>query len=146
MNSQLEKKEKGSSHVNEAILKTNFWKVRAHWTKTLQSGANCHTSEAHLRNRRINDSPLAELVHESLCNLEEVRGQQRFRLNYFQQQTLYAPLYCATSSPRTNTLSSRIISSSMAALRASRTVIYVDSGKNVGFSINYDATYGVLAF
>lgn len=35
----------------------------------------------------------------------------------------YAPLYCATSSPRTKTLSLRSISSAMASLSASRTVI-----------------------
>jgi hypothetical protein len=35
----------------------------------------------------------------------------------------YAPLYCATSSPSTNTLSFASISSAMASFRASRTVI-----------------------
>lgn len=38
----------------------------------------------------------------------------------------HAPLYCATSSPMTKTFSFLSISSTMASLRASRTVISLD--------------------
>ena len=43
-------------------------------------------------------------------------------------RTLYAPWYCATSSPITKTSLSRIISSLMAEFRASRTVICTERG------------------
>ena len=51
------------------------------------------------------------------CTLLTSHDTQRMH-----KPTLYAPLYRATSSPMMKTVSSRSISSSMAAFRASRTV------------------------
>lgn len=57
--------------------------------------------------------------------LKQVRSRRSSECseNVIMGSGTYAPLYCATSSPRTKTLSFRSISSAMASLSASRTVI-----------------------
>jgi len=57
-------------------------------------------------------------------------------------RTLYAPWYCATSSPIMKTFSSRIISSRMAELSASRTVNCAHGG--VGAKVSGEPARGLL--
>jgi len=77
-------------------------------------------------NSQIGRSPAKAAPVAIPVNPISVMGVSMTRLSpYFFQsprEILYAPSYCATSSPMMKTLSSRSISSSIAVFKASRTV------------------------
>jgi hypothetical protein len=43
----------------------------SHWSETSKSSADCEASKAHFRDRSIDDTFLAKLIHEAFCNLHE---------------------------------------------------------------------------
>jgi hypothetical protein len=121
--------------------------------ETSERSTDGQTGETRLCDGRVDNPLLAEAVEQALCDLVTVVAQSappliRYLLcmpcdmllpqlypplSYRRHVTsvlfvvvvvgTYAPLYCATSSPRTKTFSFRSISSAIASLSASRTVI-----------------------
>jgi hypothetical protein len=122
-----------------------------HRVQSGQRSTNGETSEAGLGDGTVNHPLLAEAVEQALCDLVTVMSSAKIHrgatapielghpnlrpLNHPLYSSrcpgaqlsvwiaTYAPLYCATSSPSTKTLSFCSISSAIASLSASRTVI-----------------------
>jgi len=92
--------------------------------ETSEGGTDSETGETRLGDGRVDDSLLTEAVEQALGDLVSassvLAALDRRNAELFKT---HAPLYWATSSPRTKTLSFLSISSAMASFRASLTVI-----------------------
>jgi hypothetical protein len=136
-----------NSHCRMLAMSETRARATYNGVEASERSADGQTSETRLGDGAVNDPLLAEAVEEALGDLVSAQCQPhsnpmschhvatalcravhpppaiaRMQPNCRGVVT-YAPLYCATSSPSTKTLSFCSISSAMASLSASRTVI-----------------------
>jgi hypothetical protein len=137
-------------HVSLVSEEVTRWEAHDR-VKAGKGSADGEAAEARLGDRAVYDSLLAKAIEQALCDFvsvdagmsalsscahvcyafpNELVGRRGLSLSpkllndaLGRVVCTYAPLYCATSSPSTKTLSFCSISSAMASFKASRTVI-----------------------